>query len=306
MSDSNAFESVSSKGGPVGALKRPPAEVIEPDRLQCMEIYGGNDAVDKALRLSGINAWVHGRPHRGDAEGGDIHYISMCAGGKICRFALADVAGHGESVSALARDLRSLMRRNINTLDQTRFARAVNGAFSRVAVGGRFATALLTTYFEPTHHLIICNAGHPAPLWFRAQEGRWVALEMGQGAAADRFTRNLPLGIIEPTQFTQFAVHLEPGDRVLIFTDGLIEAMDSKGGLLGEAGLIDLLTGLKDEPPATLIDRLMEQIESRSPGGVLQDDVTVILLDHTAIRAPKPTLRELGRILGKMVGLIEV
>ena len=68
------------------------------------------------------------------------------------------------------------MRKYINTLDQTRLARALNRELVPLDGNGRFATALLTTYFAATDHLIICNAGLPWPLWFHAATGSWELL----------------------------------------------------------------------------------------------------------------------------------
>ena len=93
-----------------------------------------------------------------------MHYISTCGAGYVTRLALADIAGHGESVDGLAIALRKLMRKYINTLDQTRFATALNRELMASPKQGPFATALLLTYFAPTRHLIICNAGHGRPL----------------------------------------------------------------------------------------------------------------------------------------------
>ncbi len=70
-----------------------------------------------------------------------------------------------------------LMRRHINTANQTRFAVDLNRAFSNLDLDGRFATAVLATYFAPTDHLIICNAGHPRPLLYRAAGNTWDLLD---------------------------------------------------------------------------------------------------------------------------------
>ncbi len=89
-----------------------------------MEVWGGNGAIHNAISVPGIDAWISSDPYEGNAYGGDIHSVSMCGAGRISRFAIADVAGHGAAVGELAHRLRSLMRKYINTLDQTRFARA--------------------------------------------------------------------------------------------------------------------------------------------------------------------------------------
>ena len=149
-------------------------------RLECMEIWGGNEAIDDAIAVSGLDAWVISQPHAGDPSGGDIHFVSTCGSGRIARFMIADVAGHGQAVSNVAQKLRKLMRKHITRLDQTRFVRDLNREFLSACESETFATALLTSYYAPTDHLIVCNAGHPAPLWYRSQLGTWHQLEHRQ------------------------------------------------------------------------------------------------------------------------------
>src|SRR5437899_11480300 len=83
--------------------------------MQCMEVWGGNQAVDSGVVMVGLDAWVFSRPFEQSQEGGgDVYYVSSCATGRITRLLVADVSGHGSAVCDVAGQLRSLMRRNIN------------------------------------------------------------------------------------------------------------------------------------------------------------------------------------------------
>jgi serine phosphatase RsbU (regulator of sigma subunit) len=268
-----------------------------------MEIWSGNENVDSAVAVPGIDAWVHSEPCEGQARGGDIHYVSMCGAGKLSRFAVADVAGHGVAVGHLAVRLRQLMRKHINTLDQTQFARALNREFRELAQEGRFATALLTSYFAPTDHLVICNAGHPRPLWYSARTQTWQLLAHDMPERATSVV-NLPLGVIEPTEYVQFAVSLGQGDLVVIYTDALIESTDADGKQLGERGLLDLVRGLDVSDPPNLSPNLLAAIDERHGGADVEDDRTVLMLRHNAADPPKRSLAEKMRVMGKMLGLI--
>lgn len=292
--------------------------VPAPLRLQCMEIWGGNEAAQSAFAVPGLDVWVQSTPYAGDARGGDIHYLSMCGSGRISRFALADVAGHGHAVADLAGALRRMMRKHINTLDQTRFARDLNHEFAQLNAAGRFATALLTTYFAPTDQLILVNAGHPRPLWYQAQTRRWRILEQAQldgvdTGAQDAHVRywgqpvsNLPLGVIEPTDYVQFAVKLHHHDLVLAYTDSLVEARDPQGRLLGEAGLLKLVQQLDADRPGQFVPALLEAL-TRFRGGVPpEDDQTLLLLHHNGSEPPPLTVAQALRSLAKMVGLLPV
>jgi serine phosphatase RsbU (regulator of sigma subunit) len=272
-----------------------------------MEIWGGSRAADRGVRVPGIDAHVLSVPHAGSADGGDIHYVSMCAAGKIARFALSDVAGHGESVAHLARDLRDLMRRSINTPDQTRFARALNRAFAELATAGRFATAVLATYWAPTDHLILTCAGHPRPLLYRAADRSWSTLDDHQPPpdAAAVGIRNLPLGVIDDTEYGQTAVPLGPGDAVVLYSDAFIEARPPGGRQLGPEGLLEAAASLGAPADPGCFARALHAAACVHAGGPLDDDATVVVLSHTATEPQRPTLRERAAITARLLGLVD-
>ncbi|MCA9299057.1 MAG: serine/threonine-protein phosphatase, partial [Phycisphaerales bacterium] len=167
----------------------------EPTRtLTCMEVWGGNQAADAGVSMPGLDVWVYARPHAGDEEGGDIHYVSSCATGRITRLLLADVSGHGQSAASFAVVLRDLMRRFVNYPDQKKVVRSLNRAFADQVEDGRFATAVVVSYLGPSRDCTVVNAGHPRPLLFRADEATWATLEP---AEAGDDVANIPLGITE-------------------------------------------------------------------------------------------------------------
>src|SRR5437899_7587334 len=125
--------------------------------MQCMEVWGGNAPVDNGVSMLGLDAWVYSRPYQSAEAGGDVYYVSSCATGRITRLLVADVSGHGEAVRETAIHLRSLMRRFVNYIDQSRFVRSMNEQFAAMSAGGSFATAVVTTFFAPTNYLTLCN-----------------------------------------------------------------------------------------------------------------------------------------------------
>jgi serine phosphatase RsbU (regulator of sigma subunit) len=271
-----------------------------------MEIWGGNRVVEDAVSVHGIDAWVLGLPHGGHDEGGDIHYVSMCGSGRITRFAVADVAGHGQSVAHLAGHLRDLMRKNINRVDQSRFARALNHEFGHFSEEeGLFATAILATYFAPNDHLICCNAGHPPPLWYRVDQNRWNYLEPDLESRA-RKVSNLPLGVIEPTDYHQFAVKLDKKDLVLIYTDSVLEITNQQGQRLNQDGLLQLVQTIDASRPELFNRALTSKLFEWAGVTEFEDDLTLLLLHHNAANPPLPGVKEMVRTMGKMMGLIKV
>jgi sigma-B regulation protein RsbU (phosphoserine phosphatase) len=249
--------------------------------MRCLEVWGGNRAVDTAIGMNGLDAWVFSRPYEGDEEGGDIHYLSNCASGRIARFLIADVAGHGAAVAKVATSLRDLMRRYINYVDQARLVRGINDEFSRLAQMGSFATAVALSYWTPTDEVTITNAGHPRPMLYRAATGAWeVVSDSGAPAASsggvEANPRNLPLGILELGAYDTTTIRLKPGDLLLLYTDSLVEARNAAGRLLGESGLLNILRELDTTRVETLIPTLLERIER--DGSPPTDDITAVLI----------------------------
>ena len=272
--------------------------------VRCLEVWGGTEAVETTLNLPGIDAWVFSKPYAGAEQGGDIHYISSCFTGRVARFAVADVSGHGADVSELSGKLRKLMRKHINYLDQTGLAQVLNKEFAAQAEAGKFATAVLLSYFAPTDHLIICNAGHPRPLWYRAASRTWHALDHTIEHSEAAAPNNLPLGIIEPTDYVQFTVKLAPDDLVLVYTDSMLEAKAGEDGpMLGEAGLLNLVRGVSIGDPQRLGREVLDRVAAHRQGAAADDDQTLIVLHHNGTEPPNRPLRNAIRWMADLLGL---
>jgi serine phosphatase RsbU (regulator of sigma subunit) len=260
-----------------------------PAKMTCMEVWGGSQPTWRAVEMGGLDAWVYCQPHDNADAGGDVYYASSCATGRINRLLLADVSGHGGAVADFAADLRKLMRRYVNYLDQTQFVRAINRQFVVLSPAQIFATAVATTFFTPTRRFSVCNAGHPRPFLYRSGTRQWSMLR--RPPDADPAPHNIPLGILDITDYEQFDVTLEVGDLVLCYTDALIEARDADGEFLGEEGLLRLLESLDASQPATFIESLLAAIRAKYPGNLGDDDVTALLLRVNERARPIP-LRE--------------
>jgi serine phosphatase RsbU (regulator of sigma subunit) len=279
--------------------------------LQCMDMIGGNHLDSYLIRSPGLDVWVDSRPHQTDA-GGDVHLLSVCGSGRVTRMVMADVAGHGETSQETARMLRRLVREHINYLDQSRLVRDVNEAYSRHIRVGRFATMLFMTYYAPTGHLIVCNAGHPRPFHYSIRLGRWRPLDhhtpdTGPSIRGEKgiygFHRvaNLPLGIIPDTDYIQFDVHLDPGDLVVAATDALVEAHAPDGRQLGEGGLQAMLEALPVGEPAAFGPALLAAVDRFRADAPPDDDQTLLVAQRTGTPVPRPGLRQFFRLLGRLL-----
>lgn len=267
--------------------------------MQCMEVWGGNERVDRSVIMPGIDAWIYSRPYEEATGGGDVHYVSTCAAGQITRMLVADVSGHGEAVASVATDLRKLMRRHVNDHDQRRFVGALNRDFTATAKAGIFATAVALTFDAPASRLTLCNAGHPPPLHYASREGAWRVLDARAG------DENVPWGITEAA-YEQTELEVAAGDLVLLYTDALMEANDRRGEMLGPAGLRRIASEVDLADAGRFIPSLLSAVDAESPGNLAKDDVTCMLLRPNGGRRSVPFMdRRLAawRMLASFAGL---
>jgi serine phosphatase RsbU (regulator of sigma subunit) len=267
----------------------PPADSgsSESLKMQCMEVWGGNEPTSRNVELTGLQAWVYSLPYPDCKKGGDVYYLSSCASGRISRMLIADVAGHGDLVDSIARGLRDLMRRNINFIKQGRLFRALNEQFGELRSAGRFATAIVITFFAPRSKLEISTAGHPLPLLYRKEKQTWEPLasviDLTQLKAP---LQNVPLGVLDEALYGEVSLRLSPGDLLLLFSDGLLEYPTGPSQLLGPEGLLSVLRQLPPEPRETLIPRILEAITGHSEPRNRRDDLTIVLLSPTGRGIP--------------------
>jgi phosphoserine phosphatase RsbU/P len=250
-------------------------------RLACFELWGGNSQVAHSIELPGLLGWVACTPCGHSGNGGDVHYISVCSKGCVSRIALADVAGHGESASAVAGRLRHVLQNYTDNWDQSALMREMNDAFARDATGVQFATAVVVGFYFGTGELLFSNAGHLPLLWYHADTGVWDWLEESTPRAKE--VAGLPLGLISGTNYSQTAVEFGRGDVLLLYTDGITEARNESGEELGQQGLLALVRSLPLHGrvgPEEFGPALHEKFRSFRGNGPQRDDETILLLQR--------------------------
>jgi serine phosphatase RsbU (regulator of sigma subunit) len=148
---------------------------------------------------------------------------------------------------------------------------AIDGALMGQYAGDRYATGVLAQLDTGTGRLSWVNAGHPEPLLLRG--GRLVKTLPGEAST--------PLGVpFTAGPLTVGHEQLEPGDRVLLYTDGLPEARLPDGAFFGEERLADFIeraSAAGHSPPETL--RRLGRAVLDFQRGQLQDDATALLLE---------------------------
>jgi phosphoserine phosphatase RsbU/P len=268
-----------------GAISREPAD--DAYRLACMELRGGNRAAVYGAELAGLNAWVSCRPLEPATRGGDVYYMSVCSQGSISRVTIADVAGHGESVSEVAERLRDALREHADHWDQSALIRRLNDGFLRGRVAGRYATAFLLSHYVATGELLFTNAGHLPPLWYHAKSREWTFMQ--DATSYSKEIADLPLGLIPGTAYTQIAVQLEEEDLLLLYTDGVNEAENDRGEQLGLQRLLWLADSLPTSSATAAGEALVAAVARFRGSTPPSDDQTIIALHrHATIPVTQP------------------
>jgi len=248
------------------------------DKFSCMEIWGGNKSIDKDFQTPGLEFSIFSQPCSNAKAGGDVIYTSQCASGRITRIVLADVSGHGQLASKTANDLRDLMRKYINYIQQSKFVESMNHKFNVLQTDEHFATAVVMTYFQPTRILQLSNAGHPPPLYYSSTKGSWSFIYQPRDKQEEM--EDIPLGILPSTCYSSEKVKLSVGDVILTYSDALIECPFHNGTLLGTDGLFNLVTKLEISQDSNsivheLMDMIIESTGSKISNG---DDTTITVL----------------------------
>jgi sigma-B regulation protein RsbU (phosphoserine phosphatase) len=144
----------------------------------------------------------------------------------------------------------------------------VNQLLCQGVANGQFATMFLGRVDEATMTLSYVNAGHNHPVLVRANGTREL-LEKGGPM----------VGILDGIPFEEAEVALSPGDRVVIYTDGLSEAMDAQKEMYGDERIVDLAVALpQDQSARESTDSIMAALSSFLDGEEPQDDMTLMVL----------------------------
>ena len=227
------------------------------------------------VELPGLRGVLYSQPCAA-AHGGDIHYVSVCGSGLLSRLCVADVAGHGDAVAAVSSETYDHLRRSVDIVDDRRVLRTLDRRLSREGIQA-LTTAVLATYFPPGRRLSISYAGHPAAWLFRRAEGRWMPVDEEPAPARAGEFVGLPLATGLSPSFTRRRLKVDVGDRVLLLTDGVLEATSPQGIEFGHDGVMRVLRD-RAADCGELVDRLLAALADHTDRArLIHDDVTVFV-----------------------------
>jgi sigma-B regulation protein RsbU (phosphoserine phosphatase) len=253
-----------------------------PRRLQCAETWSGSERTASLIELPGLIGWVYSAPAGPGDAGGDVHYLSVCPSCIVSRIALADVSGHGLAVNALGEKLQELMQQYLRALEQVGLMRDLNQAVQQELDDVHYATMVAVGWHGRRGLLVVTNAGHPPPFWYRAARDKWSWLETQRASQRGR-PAGVPLGLLADINYDRTVVKPHVGDLVVLYTDGVSEATNPAGEELGRDGLMDIARELDSSSAEVFGTSLTSALRGFCGGVEPMDDETIIVLQPVAI-----------------------
>jgi serine phosphatase RsbU (regulator of sigma subunit) len=192
-------------------------------------------------------------------------------------FVIADVSGKGLGAAIVTTMLQGALSGMTLGTDPARVFNHVNRFLCDHTEVGRYATVFFGL-LDPDGHLEFINAGHPSPFLIR------------RGAAEEAFTEgSYPVGLVPEAEYTAACLKLEPGDTLVLFTDGVTEAMDPDEQLFGVPRLRQVLNGQVQCPLEHLQKCILEAVENFTRGAHQADDLTLLIVRYRATAASATT-----------------
>jgi serine phosphatase RsbU (regulator of sigma subunit) len=183
-------------------------------------------------------------------------------------FTLGDVSGKGPPAALMSAMMQGMFASQAKSADGPAAAvTTMNKALCRRGLEARFVTLLFAT-MTPDGRLTYCNAGHNPPLVLGKAGVR--LLEAGGPV----------VGLLEFAPYDQETVQLEPGDTIIVFSDGVSEALDSDGEEFGDERLQDVALATRHEPAPALVDSLVSAVRDFTRGAPQSDDITAMVVRY--------------------------
>jgi sigma-B regulation protein RsbU (phosphoserine phosphatase) len=203
--------------------------------------------------------------------GGDFFDYFNLTDGEFA-FTLGDVAGKGPPAALLTAMIQGAFAAQVtSTASPAALIAHINRTLIRRAIQSRFVTVMYGM-LAPDGCLTYCNAGHNPPIL------------ISRGAVRRLETGGLILGLFPHATYEEESIQLEDGDTLVVFSDGVTEAVDTAGDEFGEQRLLLCIAEHGSSPPSVLLDEILATVRSFSANAAQVDDVTALVLRYRAPR----------------------
>ncbi|MBD3679757.1 MAG: SpoIIE family protein phosphatase [Rhodobacteraceae bacterium] len=221
--------------------------------------------------------------HPAGHVGGDLVGCFPAGPDHLVAYAV-DVSGHGVASALMAARIAAhlsgsepeqnmALARNpdgsIEPLPPARLARRLNAMMLADMETDLYFTMVLSVLDLASGDLRVVQAGHPHPILHRAYG---EAEKVGHGG--------LPIGLLADVSYREAQLSLSPGDRLVLFTDGITECRNSLGAGFGRARLRDFLAAYHGRAAGQVLDGLLRVLTHHAGQAEFEDDVSAVVLDY--------------------------
>jgi Serine phosphatase RsbU, regulator of sigma subunit len=199
--------------------------------------------------------------------GGDYFDVFPMSEGRTA-FLIADVSGKGLGAALLTTMLQGALSGMTLGNDPVKVFNHVNRFLCDHAEVGRYATMFFGV-LDADGHMEFINAGHPSPILIR------------KDSVEEAFTEgSYPVGLVPDAEYTAACLRLEPEDTLVLFSDGVTEAMDPDEQLFGVPRLREVLADKQAMPLEDMQKSVLEAVENFARGARQADDLTLLLIRY--------------------------
>ncbi len=236
--------------------------VLEEDMRVAAEIQRGL-LPDASPLVPGYGVVGSNRPCR--TVGGDYYDFTLDNGRLL--FALGDVSGKGTGAALLMTVLRAAVRGHWTERTIVEALPRINSTVCQNVTAGKYVTFFMASLEPATGCVTYVNAGHNPPLLIRA-DGRVEELTEG----------GMVLGLFESVPYEEGKACLEPGDVLLVFSDGVTETFNAAEVEYGDKRLAQFAAGQRAREAAAIQDAILAELETFAAGTKATDDRTLIVI----------------------------
>lgn len=231
--------------------------------------------------------------------GGDLYDV-FPLGSKWVGMAIADVAGHGVSAALVTAILKVSIERHLPALQLSlrseidpqrtsgviekalaKFVTELNQSLIGTMSEGTFVTFMLAVLDVETGELLIANAGHNPPVRWSAERATAEAIPL---------PANIPLGLFGDYVFKVTTVRVTAGDKVVLYTDGIVEYMDEKEEQFGMERLVDAVRASANDTVDETLFRITQEARTFANDLAPDDDQAVLIFEYRATERPGESL----------------
>jgi serine phosphatase RsbU (regulator of sigma subunit) len=207
------------------------------------------------------------------AVGGDYYDFIPLPDGRIA-VVLGDVAGKGVPASLLMAKLSAEARFCLLTQpDLVMAVNLLNEQLIRGGIGDRFVTLAAVILNPADHTVTMVNAGHMNPMLYHMSTGNVSEAVANQDSG-------IPLGIMAGFEYTSVTMKLEPGDTILLYTDGVTDAMAPSGEMFGTEGIHQAIrpgdSATELDHPKLVGERILQSVKKHANGRAQNDDIALV------------------------------